>query len=198
MDLKEYARLVVAVHEIAASISATAASEHKITLLLGEERRSGPRPSFHQTQQGMFLSVESFVYDLHTPFGTFSLYDGGNIGPGKDKTPESWVFKELRRHLSLKFVENVCEKGRTPRGGVSEDRPTFFNGEEGFGAVVTEATLDTYRGTDTLVRANICGCSSVYEVVAIQGLTLPPAKYKTREEYMTREEVERAWEAASH
>jgi hypothetical protein len=190
MDRAKYFGLVSALRSLAAKINEKAAAEKTGISLQSGMGWPDPNQYYGRTSSGFFLAVDAYPSELHTPFGKVMLYGGGGYGGGQGTAPISWVFKEFRKHMKLEFVKNVCEK-KTRSCVLYYSDVVEFRDE--YGLCVDEGTLDAFRGTDKLVSANYCGCSSIYKIVALGDVVLPDASYEGPR--MTPEEAKAAWEA---
>lgn len=181
---------IQAIHALAATAAAEAAAKHDVRVLtLGKEGEPDPNPMYHQTKSGLFLTTDGSPNTLFTEWGAVKIY--GSISYGSGHLDGDVLFNQFRKHLTLKFVRNICEKG--DRGGVlyRGDVIRFF--KETCDFPIAETELEQYRGTDTLIKTNYCGAVSIYEITAIDGKPLPTPRIAKRSECRGYEECETDW-----
>lgn len=143
-----------------------------------------PLPWHNQTEQGIYLIMDSHPEALSTPWGEVPLY---NL-IGCDMCAR--VFDEFRQCLRLEFVENSGEHE------VGNDKLKFYveqHLEEGYEHEFAKEELDQYRGSDKRIIANYYGRYSWYKVIAAYGVLLPEPKRLAKKDFRKDTIVKENW-----
>lgn len=146
------------VHTLAAKLAA----EHKVTSIIEDCGTLGAlNPYFNQTEQGLYLLIETYPRALCTPWGQVSLL-------GSHRAMTGGVFKftaALFKRLSLEFV--------TIEGDAIGEMKLYLIKKDGSHREISKSNSEIYRGTAAQILVNPCGCYAVYKIKAIDDTPLP-------------------------
>ena len=142
---------------------------HIRSIELGEEGWPDPNPFYDQTKQGMYLSIDRYPKKLGTPWGQIMVYGSG--------TPSTNLTLAFMKNFKLAFKRNACQDfNHLPMGVYDSDKKNikFYKVDaENNKTEIPRESLNQYKGTDTLITSNLCGCKSLYEILEVKGQPIP-------------------------
>ncbi|HEV2916985.1 MAG TPA: hypothetical protein VGW78_04510 [Candidatus Babeliales bacterium] len=161
----------------------------------GEKGWPDTNPCYHQTKEGMYLTIGSYPNHIGTPWGEVMLYGSGSSNSSGFK-PFTLHFM---KNFTLAFIKNKCQNfDNLPFGVYESDKKNikFYKVDaQNNETEIPRESLKDYEGKDTLIQSNLCGCNSLYEILAVQGQPVPKLEqFKYYKEFRSYEDVKSDWQ----